>query len=75
MSFFRLDKPVQFLKGVGPVRAEALGGRGGRPTGELKASELYLPSGTYENMDPYIWALPVLSQLDDLWIRLLVCEL
>lgn len=24
MSFFRLDKPVQFLKGVGPVRAEAL---------------------------------------------------
>ena len=25
MNFFRLDKPVQFLKGVGPVRAEALG--------------------------------------------------
>ena len=25
MSFFRLDKPVQFLKGVGPVRSEALG--------------------------------------------------
>ena len=24
MSFFRLDKPIQFLKGVGPVRAEAL---------------------------------------------------
>ena len=28
MSFFRLDKPVQFLKGVGPVRAEALGRMG-----------------------------------------------
>jgi ATP-dependent DNA helicase RecG len=26
--FFRLDKPVQFLKGVGPVRAEALGRMG-----------------------------------------------
>ena len=25
MSFFRLDKPVQFLKGAGPVRSEALG--------------------------------------------------
>ena len=28
MNFFRLDKPVQFLKGVGPVRAEALGRMG-----------------------------------------------
>ncbi len=28
MSFFRLDRPVQFLKGVGPVRAEALGRMG-----------------------------------------------
>jgi len=28
VSFFRLDKPVQFLKGVGPVRAEALGRMG-----------------------------------------------
>ena len=28
MSFFRLDKPVQFLKGVGPIRAEALGRMG-----------------------------------------------
>ena len=28
MSFFRLDKPVQFLKGVGPVRAEKLGRMG-----------------------------------------------
>ena len=28
MSFFRLDKPVQFLKGVGPVRSEALGRMG-----------------------------------------------
>ena len=28
MSFFRLDKPVQFLKGVGPVRAGALGRMG-----------------------------------------------
>lgn len=28
MSFFRLDRPVQFLKGVGPVRAGALGRMG-----------------------------------------------
>ncbi len=28
MSFFKLDRPVQFLKGVGPVRAEALGRMG-----------------------------------------------
>ena len=28
MSFFRLDKPIQFLKGVGPVRAEKLGRMG-----------------------------------------------
>ncbi|MCH7935009.1 MAG: ATP-dependent DNA helicase RecG, partial [Gemmatimonadetes bacterium] len=28
MNGFRLDKPVQFLKGVGPVRAEALGRMG-----------------------------------------------
>ena len=28
MSFFRLDKPIQFLKGVGPVRAQALGRMG-----------------------------------------------
>ena len=28
MNFFRLDRPVQFLKGVGPVRAEALGRMG-----------------------------------------------
>ena len=28
MNFFRLDKPIQFLKGVGPVRAEALGRMG-----------------------------------------------
>ena len=28
MNFFRLDKPVQFLKGVGPVRAEKLGRMG-----------------------------------------------
>ena len=28
MNFFRLDKPVQFLNGVGPVRAEALGRMG-----------------------------------------------
>ncbi len=28
MSFFRLDRPVQFLKGVGPVRAQALGRMG-----------------------------------------------
>jgi ATP-dependent DNA helicase RecG len=28
VSFFRLDRPVQFLKGVGPVRAEALGRMG-----------------------------------------------
>jgi len=28
VSFFRLDKPIQFLKGVGPVRAEALGRMG-----------------------------------------------
>ncbi len=28
MSFFQLDRPVQFLKGVGPKRAEALGRMG-----------------------------------------------
>jgi len=28
VNFFRLDRPVQFLKGVGPVRAEALGRMG-----------------------------------------------
>ncbi len=28
MTFFHLDKPVQFLKGVGPKRAEALGRMG-----------------------------------------------
>jgi len=28
VNFFRLDKPIQFLKGVGPVRAEALGRMG-----------------------------------------------
>ena len=28
MNFVRLDKPIQFLKGVGPVRAEALGRMG-----------------------------------------------
>ena len=28
MNFFRLDKPIQFLKGVGPVRADALGRMG-----------------------------------------------
>jgi len=28
VSFFRLDKPVQFLKGVGPSRAESLGRMG-----------------------------------------------
>ena len=28
MSFFKLGRPVQFLKGVGPVRAEALGRMG-----------------------------------------------
>ena len=28
MSFFRLDKPVQFLKGVGPNRSESLGRMG-----------------------------------------------
>ena len=28
MSFFKLDRPVQFLKGVGPVRAGALGRMG-----------------------------------------------
>jgi ATP-dependent DNA helicase RecG len=28
VNFFRLDRPVQFLKGVGPVRAEAMGRMG-----------------------------------------------
>ncbi len=35
MTFSRLDKPVQFLKGVGPARAEALGRMGIRTARDL----------------------------------------